>query len=102
VPDAIAWKTDLPQATLTRRIRTVDQATTRNFRYQLRSSAGRWFITRQRLTSGGPAETLRTPFYPNQRFAHEVFIPPDRGLNDEHSQPRSCGRRRRPCWMTPG
>lgn len=74
VPDAIAWKTDLPQTTLTRQIRTVDQATTKNFRYQLRGSTGRWFITRERLTPDRPAEIMRTPFYPNQRFAYEVFI----------------------------
>jgi hypothetical protein len=71
VPDALSWKADIPQETPWRRIKTLEQTEAGAYRYQLRGSSGRWFVTRTPVR-GGPAE--RTTFWPNQRTAHEVFI----------------------------
>jgi hypothetical protein len=71
--DALEWKPDIPTSTSVRHIATVDQAITTHYRYELRGSAGRWFITREPTQAGLGTQMLRTRFYPSQQTAREVF-----------------------------
>ncbi|MFB9832844.1 hypothetical protein [Actinoallomurus acaciae] len=74
-PDALSWWPDIPRAAPSGRpIRTLDTAETRQYRYRLAGSAGRWFIIREPAQPSVEETVLRTRFFPNQRIAYEVFV----------------------------
>jgi hypothetical protein len=73
VPDGHGWKTDIPTDGPNRHIRTVSRTEVNGVRYELRGSSMRWFVTREPVEAGPDARTERTPFYPNQRKAQDVY-----------------------------
>lgn len=73
VPDGIDWKADIPESGPNRHIRTVAETEANGYRYWLKGSSERWFVVREQAGMGVGAQMWRTPFFPNQRRAHEVF-----------------------------